>query len=62
MPNYFTRLPLWLCALLALTVGVLSSTVEAAPAAQPPKAPRPTHWWPADGTAGTALAPTTGNF
>ena len=51
MPKYFTRLPLWLCVLLALTVGVLSSTVEAAPAAQPPKAPRPTHWWPADGTA-----------
>ena len=51
LPKYFTRLPLWLCVLLALTVGVLSSTVEAAPAAQPPKAPRPIHWWPADGTA-----------
>ena len=31
MPKYLTRLPLWLCVLLALTVGVLSSTVEAAP-------------------------------
>ena len=51
MPKYFNRLPLWLCVLLVLTVGVLSSTVEAAPAAQPAKAPRPTHWWPADGTA-----------
>jgi hypothetical protein len=53
MPKYFNRLPLWLCVLVALTVGVLSSTVTAAPAAQPAAtpAPIPTHWWPADGTA-----------
>ncbi len=52
MPKYFNRLPLWLCVLVALTVGVLSSTVQAAPAAQSaPTAPKPTHWWPADGTA-----------
>ncbi len=52
MSRYFNRLPLWLCVLVALTVGVLSSTVEAAPAARPgPPAPKPTHWWPADGTA-----------
>jgi hypothetical protein len=53
MPKYFTRLPLWLCVLVALTVGFLSSTVESAPAAQPaaPPAPVPTHWWPANGTA-----------
>jgi hypothetical protein len=53
MPKYFNRLPLWLCALVALTVGGLSSTVTAAPAAQPAAtpAPIPTHWWTADGTA-----------
>jgi hypothetical protein len=52
MSEHFNRLPLWLCVLVALTFGVLSSTVEEAPAAQPaPTAPRPTHWWPADGTA-----------
>lgn len=53
MPKYFKRLPLWLCVLVALTVGVLSSTVTAAPAAQSvaSMAPIPTHWWPADGTA-----------
>ena len=54
MPKYFTRLPLWLCVLLALTVGVLSSTGTAAPAATPPGAtapPIPIHWWPANGTA-----------
>lgn len=50
MSKYFNRL--WLCVVFALTVGVLSSTVEAAPAAQPArKAPKPTHWWTADGTA-----------
>jgi hypothetical protein len=50
MSKYFNRL--WLCVLLALTVGVLSSTVEAAPAAQPARTtPRPAHWWPANGTA-----------
>jgi len=53
MPNYCKRLPLWLCVLLALTVGVLSATVQAAPAASsaPTKPPRPTHWWTANGTA-----------
>ena len=53
MPKYFRRLPLWLCVLVALTVGVLSSTVESAPAAQPGPgpAPIPSHWWSADGTA-----------
>jgi hypothetical protein len=52
MPKYFNRLPLWLCVVFALIVGVLSSTVEAAPAARPaPRPPTPTHWWPADGTA-----------
>ena len=53
MPKYFNRLPLWLCVLLVLTVGVLSSTVPAAPAAQPGPgpAPIPSHWWSADGTA-----------
>jgi hypothetical protein len=53
MPKYFNRLPLLLCVLVALTVGVLSSTVTAAPAAQSaaPQRPIPTHWWPADGTA-----------
>lgn len=54
MPKYFNRLPLRLCVLVALTVTVcvLSSTVAAAPAAQPAaKAPKPTHWWPANGTA-----------
>ena len=52
MTKYFNRLPLWLCVLFALTVGILSSTVEAAPAAQSArKAPKPTHWWPANGTA-----------
>ena len=53
MPKYFKRLPLWLCVLVALTVGVLSSTVPAAPAAPPAAkpAPRPTHWWTANGTA-----------
>jgi len=52
MSTYFNRLPLWLCVLVALTVGLLSSTVEAAPAAPPaPSAPGPTHWWTADGTA-----------
>ena len=52
MPKYFNRLPLWLCVLIALTLGVLSSTVQAAPAAQPaPKPPAPTHWWTADKTA-----------
>ena len=50
MSKYFNRL--WLCVVFALTVGVLASTVEAAPAAQPArKAPKPTHWWTADGTA-----------
>lgn len=45
------RLPLWLCVLFALTVGVLSSTVTAAPAAErlaATPAPTPTHWWTAD--------------
>jgi len=52
MSKYFNRLPLWLCVLVALTVGLLSSTVEAAPAAPPaPSAPGPIHWWTADGTA-----------
>jgi hypothetical protein len=52
MPKYFNRLQVWLGVLVALTVGVLSSTVTAAPAAQPAaRAPIPTHWWPADGTA-----------
>ena len=53
MSKYFKRLPLWLCVLVALSVGVLSSTVTAAPAAQPAAkpAPRPTHWWSANGTA-----------
>ena len=35
MSKYFNRLPLWLCVLVALSVGVLSSSVTAAPAAQP---------------------------
>ena len=34
MSKYFNRLPLWLCVLVVLIVGVLSSTVEAAPAAR----------------------------
>jgi hypothetical protein len=52
MSKYFNRVPLWLCVLVALSVGVLSSTVQAAPAAPPaPKTPRPTHWWTANGTA-----------
>jgi hypothetical protein len=52
MCKYFNRLPLWLCVLFALTVGVLSA-VAAAPAAEPApiSAPRPIHWWPANGTA-----------
>jgi hypothetical protein len=52
MCKYFNRLPLSLCVLFALTVGVLSA-VAAAPAAEPApiSAPRPTHWWPANGTA-----------
>lgn len=52
MSKYFNRLPLSLCVLFALTVGVLSA-VAAAPAAEPApiSAPRPTHWWPANGTA-----------
>jgi hypothetical protein len=53
MSKYFTRLPLWLCVLFALTIGVLSSMATAVPAAVPgpTAAPRPTHWWPANGTA-----------
>src|SRR5262245_8896808 len=53
MPKYINRLPLWLCVLLALTVGALSSTVTASPATvpAPTAAPKPTHWWPANGTA-----------
>jgi hypothetical protein len=51
MPKYSNRLPLLLCVLGALTVGVLSSTVTAAPAAQAVAKPRPTHWWTANGTA-----------
>jgi Concanavalin A-like lectin/glucanases superfamily len=52
MSKYFNRLPLWLCVLFALSVGVLSA-VAAAPAAEPVpiSAPRPSHWWPANGTA-----------
>jgi len=53
MSKYFNRLPLWLCALVALTVGVLSATVTAAPAAErvaATPAPSPTHWWTADKT------------
>ena len=63
MPTYFNRLPLWFCVVLALTVGVLSSTVDTAPAARLPRSPpgrliggRRT------GRRGTALAPTTDSF
>ena len=51
MPKYFNRLPLWIGVLAALTLGVLCSTVQAAPAAPGPKPPAPTHWWTADKTA-----------